>query len=295
MKCEIQQYIQSLTDGFRHSELTVAAYQRQLLHIQQDLVALEVVQWQELSLQDIEALVMRWRKQGLGIASIHQRLSVLRQFCDTLIEQGVLTSNPAKLVQAPKMPKRLPKNIGVDALAHLLDKNPDDPLTLRDRAMFELLYSSGLRLSELISLDVHSVQDNREVKVLGKGGKERIVPVGREAMFWIDKWKQERSTWQGADQDALFLSQQQKRLSARSVQLRLKKWGLEQGVFENLHPHKLRHSFATHLLESSQNLRAVQELLGHANLSTTQIYTQVDFGYLSQVYDRAHPRAKKKN
>lgn len=274
---------------------SVNSYQRQLQRCALDLSELGIVRWDEVSVAQIENLVMRWRKQGAGSASIHQRLSALRTFFSTQIERGRLENNPARVVKAPKAAKRLPKNLDVDSIFQLLEIRTDDPLALRDRAMFELLYSSGLRLSELVALDIRDVQADNELRIVGKGNKTRIVPFGKEARKWIDQWMQVRSGWKKVVTDGLFLNQNGARLSARSVQLRLKKWGLAQGLFDNLHPHKLRHSFATHMLESSQDLRAVQELLGHANLSTTQIYTHLDFQRLSQVYDAAHPRAKQKD
>lgn len=294
MQTEVDRYCAYLAEVRGYSPHSVASYRRQLTQTVQDLVYLKLSDWSELTAPDVEQLVLLWRRKGSGIATIQQRLSALRSFCDDLLRHGMLMSNPARQVQAPKAPKRLPKNLDVDAMMQLLEIPPNDPLALRDRAMFELLYSCGLRLAELVSLNVADIHTDRELRVLGKGRKTRIVPVGKEAQRWLELWLTERSTWAGASDPALFLSKQQRRISARSVQLRLRKWGISQGVTENVHPHKLRHSFATHILESSRDLRAVQELLGHANLSTTQIYTQVDFAHLAKVYDDAHPRAKKK-
>jgi|SRR5690554_364925 len=295
MQTEVDRYCAYLAEVRGYSPHSVASYRRQLTQTVQDLVYLKLSDWSELTAPDVEQLVLLWRRKGSGIATIQQRLSALRSFCDDLLRHGMLMSNPARQVQAPKAPKRLPKNLDVDAMMQLLEIPPNDPLALRDRAMFELLYSCGLRLAELVSLNVADIHADRELRVLGKGRKTRIVPVGKEAKRWLELWLTERSTWAGASDPALFLSKQQRRISARSVQLRLRKWGISQGVTENVHPHKLRHSFATHILESSRDLRAVQELLGHANLSTTQVYTQVDFAHLAKVYDDAHPRAKKKD
>ncbi|RUO37869.1 tyrosine recombinase XerC [Aliidiomarina taiwanensis] len=295
MQTEVDRYCAYLAEVRGYSPHSVASYRRQLTQTVQDLVYLKLSDWPELTAPDVEQLVLLWRRKGSGIATIQQRLSALRSFCDDLLRHGILMSNPARQVQAPKAPKRLPKNLDVDAMMQLLEIPPNDPLALRDRAMFELLYSCGLRLAELVSLNVADIHADRELRVLGKGRKTRIVPVGKEAKRWLELWLTERSTWAGASDPALFLSKQQRRISARSVQLRLRKWGISQGVTENVHPHKLRHSFATHILESSRDLRAVQELLGHANLSTTQVYTQVDFAHLAKVYDDAHPRAKKKD
>ncbi len=210
-----------------------------------------------------------------------------------MVSQGVLPANPAKGIAAPKAPRHLPKNIDVDDVNRLLDIDLNDPLAVRDRAMLEVMYGAGLRLSELVNLDIkHLDLDTGEVWVMGKGSKERRLPIGRNAVAWIEHWLDLRGLF-GGDEDALFLSKLGKRISARNVQKRFAEWGVKQGLNSHVHPHKLRHSFATHMLESSGDLRGVQELLGHANLSTTQIYTHLDFQHLASVYDAAHPRAKR--
>jgi len=187
----------------------------------------------------------------------------------------------------------LPKNIDVDEVNQLLDIDLNDPLAVRDRAMLEVMYGAGLRLSELVNMDCrHLDLTTGEVWVVGKGSKERRLPIGRMAVQWIEHWLVLRDVFAPQD-DAVFLSSQGKRISVRNVQKRFAEWGVKQGVTSHIHPHKLRHSFATHMLESSGDLRAVQELLGHANLSTTQIYTHLDFQHLASVYDAAHPRAKR--
>jgi integrase/recombinase XerC len=187
----------------------------------------------------------------------------------------------------------LPKNIDVDDVNRLLDIDLNDPLAVRDRAMLEVMYGAGLRLSELVGLDIkHLDLESGEVWVMGKGSKERRLPVGRNAVIWIEHWLDLRGLF-GSEEEALFLSKLGKRISARNVQKRFAEWGIKQGLNSHVHPHKLRHSFATHMLESSGDLRGVQELLGHANLSTTQIYTHLDFQHLASVYDAAHPRAKR--
>lgn len=295
MQVEVERYIQYLAEVRNYSPHSVDSYRRQLTRVTRDLTGFGITSWSQLKAPHVEQLVLQWRRKSNGISTIQQRLSALRSFCDDLLRKNILKANPARQIQAPKAPKRLPKNLDVDGVMKLLDIAPDDPLALRDRAMFELFYSSGLRLAELVSLNVNDIHPDRELRVVGKGQKTRIVPVGKEAQRWLELWLTERSNWAGASDPALFLSNQQRRISARSVQLRLRKWGIIQGVADNVHPHKLRHSFATHILESSRDLRAVQELLGHANLSTTQIYTQVDFAHLAKVYDDAHPRAKKKD
>ncbi|VDY46132.1 integrase/recombinase [Salmonella enterica subsp. arizonae] len=220
-------------------------------------------------------------------------LSALRSFFDWLVSQGELKANPAKGVSAPKAPRHLPKNIDVDDVNRLLDIDLNDPLAVRDRAMLEVMYGAGLRLSELVGLDIkHLDLDTGEVWVMGKGSKERRLPIGRNAVTWIEHWLDLRGLF-ASDEEALFLSKLGKRISARNVQKRFAEWGIKQGLNSHVHPHKLRHSFAAHMLESSGDLRGVQELLGHANLSTTQIYTHLDFQHLASVYDAAHPRAKR--
>ncbi|TRW48273.1 tyrosine recombinase XerC [Aliidiomarina halalkaliphila] len=297
-KTTLQQEVNAFADYLLrvrgYASRSVESYRRQLMHCVADLEKLGVSRWKDAVVSTIEQMLIAWRRAGDGPATIHQRLSALRTFFTVQIERGVLKTNPARVVKAPKAPKRLPKNLDVDSMIQLLDIPPDDWMAIRDRAMFELLYSSGLRLAELVSLNVKHIQADQELRIQGKGSKMRIVPYGREAAVWLQRWLEQRASLPGSGQPALFLGQRGTRLSARSVQIRLKKWGIEQGLFDNLHPHKLRHSFATHMLESSQDLRAVQELLGHANLSSTQIYTHLDFQRLAQVYDAAHPRAKRK-
>ncbi|EGN74265.1 tyrosine recombinase XerC [Idiomarina sp. A28L] len=290
---DVRRFIEYLSDVRGYAAHSVASYQRQLTQVVKALTKLEITDWRQVDVAVVENLVMQWRREGAGSSTLHQRLAALRTLFDYLVSRGELEANPAKVVKAPKAPKRLPKNLDIDSILQLLEFPAEEPLALRDRAMFELLYSSGLRLAELVSLNVADIQPDRELRVTGKGSKTRIVPYGKEAARWLTQWLQERSSWPGSDQPALFLSKQQRRLTPRSVQLRLKKWGVEQGLFDNLHPHKLRHSFATHMLEASSDLRAVQEMLGHANLSTTQIYTHLDFQRLADVYDAAHPRAKR--
>ena len=210
-------------------------------------------------------------------------------------EQHVKT-NPVVSVSAPKAPKRLPGNLDADRMARLLDIPGDTAIINRDRAILELLYSSGLRLAELIDLDRDDV-DARDatVRVTGKGNKERIVPVGRHALAALARWRKSRSELALLDEPALFVSNRGTRLSPRSVQARVTHWAKRQGIDAKVSPHLFRHSFATHLLESSHDLRGVQELLGHANISTTQIYTHLDFQHLAQIYDQTHPRARKKD
>ncbi|MGX7655441.1 tyrosine recombinase XerC [Shewanella putrefaciens] len=240
-----------------------------------------------------QQVLAKLHRKGLSPRSLSLCLSAIKQWGEFLLREGMIAVNPAKGLSAPKQAKPLPKNMDVDSLTHLLEIEGTDPLTLRDKAMMELFYSSGLRLAELAALNLSSVQyDLREVRVLGKGNKERIVPVGSYAIKALEAWVVCRQQIPCED-CALFVTGKGRRLSHRSIQSRMAKWGQEQALSVRVHPHKLRHSFATHMLESSADLRAVQELLGHANLSTTQIYTSLDFQHLAKVYDSAHPRAKK--
>ena len=237
-----------------------------------------------------------WRhRHDVGGRSIQRGLSALRTFFDFCVRESVAERNPARPVSAPKASKRLPKVLDADRMSALVALDGEDPLSLRDGAMLELTYSSGLRLSELCSLDVADVDlEDGLVRVLGKGRKGRVVPVGRHAREAIEAWLPVRAALAGAGERALFVSRRGRRISARSVQSRFARRAFERGTGAHVHPHMLRHSFATHLLESSGDLRAVQELLGHADIGTTQVYTHLDFQHLASVYDRTHPRARKK-
>ena len=210
------------------------------------------------------------------------------------MKQRLVQVNPFSGTTAPKAEKKLPKSLSVDQVSLLVAVEAHDPIAIRDRAMMELFYSSGLRLSELVDLNLQQIDlEQGSVRVLGKGRKERDIPVGSLAVAAIKAWLPVRSELASSDESALFLSSRGKRISARTVQQRIQHWARRQGLDTGVHPHMLRHSFATHVLESSGELRAVQELLGHANISTTQVYTHLDFQHLAEVYDKAHPRAKK--
>jgi integrase/recombinase XerC len=229
-------------------------------------------------------------------------LSAARTFYEYLMREGAVKNNPALDVRAPKTKKRLPATLDADQMGRLLDFRVDDTLSARDKAMMELFYSSGLRLSELVGLDVSAVDlKDRTVRVLGKGDKTRIVPIGRHAIAALKEWLTQRAALtrrkQGAGWlpgDAMFVGKSGRPLSVRAVQLRVGTWARRQGLTMHVHPHMFRHSFATHLLESSGDLRGVQELLGHADISTTQVYTHLDFQHLASVYDAAHPRARRR-
>ncbi len=275
------------------SPLTLINYRRQLTVVVELLDALKVTDWPRLDAALVRTLAARSSRSGLKPASLALRLSALRSFLDWLISQGTIQANPAKGVATPRAPRHLPKNIDVDEVNQLLEIDLNDPLAVRDRAMLEVMYGAGLRLSELTGIDVNHLElASGEVWVTGKGSKERRLPMGKTAVLWLEHWLALRELFSPQD-NALFLSKLGKRISARNVQKRFAEWGIKQGLSSHVHPHKLRHSFATHMLESSGDLRAVQELLGHANLATTQIYTHLDFQHLASVYDAAHPRAKR--
>lgn len=273
---------------------TISNYQRQLNAVCKLFETTGICQWSEVNHTSVRWMLTQSHKQGLGAKSIGLRLVVLRQWLDYLVKQGKLLLNPAIGIKAPKVGKHLPKNIDAEQLGQLLNTEQETPLAKRDFAMMELMYSSGLRLSELQGLNLGDIDlSSGEVRVQGKGSKERIVPVGSKAMQAVKNWLEIRNEFLPVDR-AVFLNQRGRRLSHRSIQLVMQKWGQKQGLDTHLHPHKLRHSFATHLLEGSGDLRAVQELLGHSNLSTTQIYTHLDFQHLAKIYDETHPRAKRK-
>jgi integrase/recombinase XerC len=236
-----------------------------------------------------------WRhRQGAGGRTIQRALSAVRAFYRFLQREGEARRNPGAGVAAPRSPRRLPEVLDTDQVASLLELDGADPLAVRDRAILELFYSSGLRLSELVGLDLVDL-DLREglVAVTGKGRKRRIVPVGRMAREALERWLAVRQTITGPGEEAVFVGQRGPRLGPRAVQRLVERRALARGLGASVHPHTLRHSFASHLLESSGDLRAVQELLGHADISTTQVYTHLDFQHLARVYDQAHPRARR--
>ncbi|EGR2180756.1 tyrosine recombinase XerC [Vibrio parahaemolyticus] len=271
-------------------------YKQQLETMAQHLAEMGLKDWSQVDAGWVRQLAGKGMREGMKASSLATRLSSLRSFFDFLILRGEMSANPAKGVSAPRKKRPLPKNLDVDEVNQLLEVNEDDPLAIRDRAMMELMYGAGLRLAELVSVDVRDVQlRSGELRVIGKGDKERKVPFSGMATEWVGKWLKVRGGLAAAGEPALFVSKLGTRISHRSVQKRMAEWGQKQSVASHISPHKLRHSFATHMLESSNNLRAVQELLGHENISTTQIYTHLDFQHLAQAYDQAHPRARKKN
>ncbi|MCH8977350.1 MAG: tyrosine recombinase XerC [Proteobacteria bacterium] len=274
---------------------TQKAYQRDLVVLLEFADAHDVQKWNELDGRQIRSFVAWRHRQGIGGRSLQRNLSAARAFYRYLMGEGVARHNPAEGVQAPKSPRKLPKLLDVDQAAQLLEIDDKGSLAIRDKAILELMYSSGLRLSELVMLDLDSLDlADAVVTVTGKGKKTRSVPVGRYAREAIKQWLKIRGGIANNEEMAVFVSQRGKRISRRSIQQRLKQWAMKQGLTNHVNPHMLRHSFASHLLESSGDLRAVQELLGHADISTTQVYTHLDFQHLANVYDNAHPRAHKK-
>lgn len=290
----LAEFIRHLASEKRHSPRTCDSYQRDLLRLADWLGRSGFVAWQRVTNHDLRRYVATLSREGLSGRSIARHLSATRRFYQFLLREKLASDNPALDIRAPKSGRRLPRVADVDQLNHLLDGQPDDPLEVRDLCMFELMYSSGLRLAELASLDLDTVDlRSGEVRVMGKGGKERLLPVGRKAIAAIQAWLPYRAALANDGEAALFVSQRGERLSHRSIQARLSRWGISRGADQKLHPHMLRHSFASHMLESSGDLRAVQELLGHADIATTQVYTHLDFQHLARVYDQSHPRARR--
>ena len=279
----------------RLSPLTVDGYRREIARFAQRLVDQDVDDWRAVDESRVRDYIARRHRQGAGAPTLQRALSAIRSFYTFLLREGAATHNPAAAVTAPRGTRKLPDALDVDRVSALLDRPVTGGLDIRDRAMFELMYSSGLRLAETVSLNLGDVDfKDALVRVTGKGSKQRVVPVGTVACKWLANWLGERTALAAGAETALFVSRRGTRLSARSVQARLARWARIQGLGRPVHPHTLRHSFASHILESSGDLRAVQELLGHADISTTQVYTHLDFQHLAQVYDRAHPRARRR-
>ena len=293
----IEAFLAALGSQRRMSALTITAYRRDLEALQQLYGPLAI---DALDASQLRRAVSRMHAGGLSGRSLARRISAWRGFYRWLGERGLISADPSGGLKPPKSPKRLPKALSPGGAAKLLgggDGGHGDPrLTLRDAAMFELLYSSGLRLAELARLGVADVEEIAagELRVIGKRAKPRIVPVGSQARLAVAAWTQVRSELAAPDEPALFVGTRGRRLSPRSIERRLGRLGRLQGLEQHVHPHMLRHSFASHLLQSSGDLRAVQDMLGHASIASTQVYTHLDFQHLAKVYDAAHPRAKKK-
>jgi len=291
----IDKFIRHLEFERRLSDLTCKHYRRDLKALAEYCDQYDLSGWNNLDNEHIRSFAAACYRKGLSARSIQRRLSAARTFYRYLSREKHVKKNPVVAVSAPKSAKRLPGNLDADQMARLVEITGDGPIVARDRAILELLYSSGLRLAELTGLDLGDVDlADQTVHVTGKGSKDRIVPVGRHARRAVSDWLKLREQFAPREERALFVSKQGNRLSGRSVQSRVSHWARRQGIDVRVYPHLFRHSFATHLLESSHDLRGVQELLGHANISTTQVYTHLDFQHLAQIYDETHPRARRK-
>ncbi len=292
----VEHYLQHLAAERRLSPHTVAAYQRDLGNLCKLAGDKSLA---DLQIADIRGAIVKLREQSLAASSVARQLSSWRGFYSFACRRLGYASNPCIGLRPPKAARALPQVLSPDVCTQLLngaaDAALDNPLQARDRAMFELFYSSGLRLSELSDLDLNDLDlKTGAAQVTGKGRKTRIVPVGRQALTTLTAWLKHRLPLLRDNTPALFINQRGSRLTPRSVQLRLNRWAMQAGLGQHVHPHMLRHAFATHVLQSSGDLRAVQEMLGHASISTTQIYTHLDWQHLAKVYDQAHPRARKK-
>ncbi len=290
----IQDYLSRLRHERQLSGNTIGGYSRDLCQLESWLQSNEQYDWSKVDSTRIRDFVAFVHRQGKSPASIRRLLSSIRNFFRFLNREAIIESNPAQDIPIPKAGKKLPRALDVDQINQLLSVPEDHILKKRDKAILELFYSSGLRLSELAGLNLQDI-DLKEgsARVTGKGNKQREVPVGRKAVEALSTWLKTRTKLLKGDSPALFISKQGRRLSIRSIQMRLDYWARQTGLHQHVHPHMLRHSFASHMLEASGDLRAVQELLGHADISTTQIYTHLDFNHLASVYDKAHPRSRR--
>lgn len=293
----IERFLGHLREERRLSPLTAKHYRRDLDSFAAACRRAGIGAWREVTSGEVRAWLAARHRQGLAPRSLQRGLSAVRSLYRFLLREGLAGHDPAAEVRAPRVRRRLPATLDVDEAARLLDPDPaeaGDALACRDRALFELVYGAGLRLAEVAALDAADLAGSAaEIRVLGKGARTRVVPVGRQARAAVAAWLRHRPGLARPTEPALFVSRRGGRLSHRAIQQRLNRLARARGLLRPVHPHMLRHAFATHLLESSGDLRAVQELLGHANIGTTQIYTHLDFQHLAEVYDRAHPRAKK--
>ena len=292
---DIQSYLEMLEHERRVSPHTLMAYRRDLERMVAFCDKHDITGWKELNEAFLRLYVSERRQTGLSARSLQRELSAIRGLFRYLCKHGHIDDDPSRRIKPPRAPRSLPAVLAIESATALVEAPKESALDVRDGAMWEILYSSGLRVSELVDLDLCDL-DMREglVRVLaGKGGKGRVLPVGRYALAAINHWISLRQKIAKTGETALFVNRFGKRISIRGVQQRLARWGERLGFDQSLHPHMLRHSFASHLLEASGDLRAVQELLGHADIATTQIYTHMDFQHLAQVYDQTHPRAKR--
>jgi len=277
------------------SARTLKAYQRDLDELLLFLQTEEIDRPELVTQHHIRAFIAQRHRQGLSGKSLQRLLSAIRSFYKWMLREGLAEHNPATPVRAPKSPRHLPATLDADTIAQLLDIPCNTPLAIRDKAIMELFYSSGLRLSELATLRWEQIDlASGMVTVTGKGNRSRMVPVGRIAAEALLEWRKAHAEFASFEEPHVFVSQRGNPIATRTIQDRIRYWAKHQGMPQHVYPHLLRHSFASHMLESSGDLRAVQELLGHQDISTTQIYTHLDFQHLAKVYDKAHPRAKKK-
>ena len=285
-------YLAHLEVERRMSAHTLDAYRRDLTALSGWAQGQGIADLETLQAEQLRAFVAAEHRRGLSPKSLQRRLSACRSYFQWLLKNGRIALNPAAAIRAPKAPRKLPQVLDADEASRLVEVPTDVKLGLRDRALLELFYSSGLRLSELCALRWRDLDlGNGLVTVLGKGSKQRSVPVGSHARAALDAWRDETKA---ANDAPVFPGRGGAPISQRAVQIRIRQLAQRQGMFKHVHPHMLRHSFASHVLESSGDLRGVQELLGHADIATTQIYTHLDFQHLAKVYDAAHPRAKRK-
>ncbi len=291
----VEAFLRHLHAERQLSQHTLKHYQRDLHKLAEQLDELQFSGWSSLNEKRLRQAIAMLHGNGLSGRSLHRLLSATRTFYAFLNREGWLDKNPALSVQAPKSGRRLPATLDPDQVGQLLSPPNDEPITLRDFAIMEMIYSSGLRVSEIVSLQMQMVDlGDASLRVTGKGQKTRVLPLGAHALNALKRWLAVRPVWNKYEQPEVFIGQRGRPLTTRSVEQRLAHWGEYLGTQGRVYPHRLRHSFASHLLESSQDLRAVQELLGHSDISTTQIYTHLDFQHLMQVYEQSHPRARRK-
>lgn len=288
----VEEYISYIADVKNLSKNTTNSYKRDLNKFANFVVGLEITNYSSINDEICSAWIGDLFSDGINPRSIQRHLSSAKGFFKYLKKNGLVNTSPFDLISAPKTPSNLPDVLSPEDVEQLLNFKPSSLVEVRDMAIVELIYSSGLRVSEAIDIDIADFEEDMSfLRVIGKGSKTRLVPLGKFAINAIKNWLIEREKIVN-NTDALFLNSKGTRLSVRSVQIRLKKMALKQGL-PPIYPHMLRHSFATHMLESSGDLRTIQELLGHSSLSTTQIYTKLDYQHLAKIYDQAHPRAKK--
>jgi len=292
MQAAVHQFLEYLFAEKHYSEHTRSAYQRDISLCMEFLQQHGVHSWEQVDAKVLRLWLIHGREQSLAPKSLQRMLASIRSFYQFLLKIGAISANPTLTLRAPKAERKLPDALQVEETCFLLDQSEDHELSIRDLAMLELTYASGLRLSELVNLKLPDI-DLREqtLRITGKGNKTRLVPFGTNARTRLDAWLNLRANFIKEEHTFVFIGKSGKPLTPRAVEHRFTRWGLKHGL--TIHPHQLRHSFATHLLQSSGDLRAVQELLGHSDISTTQIYTHLDFQHLLKVYEQAHPRAKK--